>query len=69
MEKPDKGELDGSCNRTACQKPGAKWFNHSTRKYYCGDCADLINKANFSDAMRLYGHDLCTKAKESSNNV
>ena len=64
----DKGEKGGSCNRTACQKPaeedpdGIRWFNHSTRKYYCRACAwdlkeDRFNKA---DAQRIWGHNLCT---------
>jgi hypothetical protein len=34
-----KGQLNGLCNRTACQRPGATWFNTSTRAYYCEDCA------------------------------
>jgi hypothetical protein len=37
--KSDKGKLRGSCNRTACQRPGATWFNTSTRAYYCQPCA------------------------------
>jgi hypothetical protein len=37
--KPDKGKMNGSCNRTACQRPGANWFNTSTRVYYCEPCA------------------------------
>lgn len=34
------------CNRTACQKPGAAWWNTSTRAYYCADCAKAINEHN-----------------------
>jgi hypothetical protein len=45
-EKPDKGEKGGSCNRRVCQAPGAMWFNHYTNKYYCTECARLINRAN-----------------------
>lgn len=41
--KPDKGQKDGSCNRAACQKPGATWFNRGTYAYYCAHCASLIN--------------------------
>jgi len=26
-EKPDRGQLNGSCNRIACQKPDATYFN------------------------------------------
>jgi hypothetical protein len=44
--KLDKGLFGGSCNRRACQRPGATWFNHSTRAHYCEDCAQAINRAN-----------------------
>lgn len=60
----DKGEYDAECNRTACVSKNAKWFNHSTRKYYCRSCAEKINLYNRQDAYRLFGHDLCTFGKE-----
>lgn len=41
---PDKGKLNGRCNRTACQRPGATWFNTSTRAYYCAACARDITR-------------------------
>jgi len=48
---PDKGEKNGSCNRTACQMPLAGkpqfWMkNHSTggRLYYCGPCEVEFSK-------------------------
>ena len=56
---PDKGLKGGSCNMTACQGPGANWYNYSTQKYYCRRCAEDLNRANRMDAHRLYGHDLC----------
>ncbi|MCK5616379.1 hypothetical protein KAR91_81710, partial [Candidatus Pacearchaeota archaeon] len=31
-----------------------------TRKYYCESCAVDLNEYNRIDALRLYGHDLCT---------
>lgn len=55
-----KGEKNGLCNRTACQAPGATYYNHSTRKYYCEPCANEINRVNRADALRMFGHDLCT---------
>lgn len=56
-----KGEHGSTCNRSACQTElPAYFYNHSTRKYYCSTCADLINEANKDDAMRIFGHDLCT---------
>lgn len=58
--KSDKGEFGGSCNRFACQKPHAVWYNHSTRMYYCTMCARMINEANRTDAQRMFGHELCT---------
>lgn len=61
-----KGKKDGDCNRTQCQKPGATWFNHSTRKYYCVDCAYMLNKVNKDWAVDAYGHDLCTSDMDTS---
>ena len=60
-----KGELGGICNITSCTTGlKANFFNHSTRKYYCFTCAMRLNQDYFNkrDAMRLYGHDLCTPA-------
>lgn len=61
--KPDKGHHNGSCNRAACQKPGANWFNHSTRAYYCESCAEKINYwAEHDDHFSIKnGHKLCTR--------
>lgn len=42
--KKDKGLKGGSCNREACQEPGAWWHNEGNDKYYCRDCAHLINR-------------------------
>ena len=57
-----KGQFNGVCNRTACSNTGAVYYNLSTKKYYCPTCAELINKANKADTMRLFGvFDLCQK--------
>ncbi len=56
----DKGDKNGSCNRRVCQVPGAIWYNHSTRKYYCVECALMLNEHNHTDAIELWGHELCT---------
>jgi hypothetical protein len=55
-----KGDLNDECNRTVCHRSPANWYNHSTRKHYCHECALIINRENERDAMRLYGHALCT---------
>jgi len=53
--KPDKGKWNGSCNRSACQRPGATWFNTSTRAYYCEPCARDISRF----AKRADGFHIC----------
>lgn len=62
MNKPDKGHKGGSCNRTACQAPGAWWYHHDTHAFYCRHCARELNKMHAEDALRIYGHDLLTDA-------
>lgn len=48
-DNPDKGSHGGSCNRRACMRPkSALWFNSATKSYYCVDCAEMINEANYS---------------------
>jgi len=62
--KKVKGELNGLCNVSACKSANwVEYYNHSTRKHYCKSCANKINVANHVDAMRLYGHELCTKVE------
>jgi hypothetical protein len=51
-----KGVYGGLCNREACQKPGAVFYNSSTRAYYCPECAAKINYWSRRDD----GIDLCT---------
>jgi hypothetical protein len=58
-----KGVLNGLCNRTSCQEPGADWYNHATQTHYCGRCAAIINYHNHEDAQRLYGHALCIQVR------
>lgn len=61
--KTAKGEYDGDCNRTACDKKQAKWYNHSTRAYYCGKCAMQINTLN-PEFLRDNGYMLCVHHPE-----
>lgn len=64
-DKPDKGLKGGSCNVTACQRPGAHYFNKSTRKYYCAECAEEINwPGGRKDTMELYGVPLLCELEE-----
>jgi hypothetical protein len=56
QNKPDKGLKNGSCNITACQKPGATFKNRGNQKYYCSDCAREINwPGGRNDTFKLYG--------------
>jgi hypothetical protein len=58
----EKGEYNGKCNITRCNNERAVYYNHSTRKHYCPECANRLNNDPYNkrDALRLYGHDLCT---------
>jgi hypothetical protein len=47
----NKGIFGKNCNREACQKSGATWWNTSTRLWYCTECAYLINEANLDDCI------------------
>ena len=58
--KPEKGKESGICNRTACDNNNAVFYNHSTRMWYCPECAKMINQYNQIDAVRFFGHQLCT---------
>jgi hypothetical protein len=40
----NKGLLDGTCNRTACQRRGANWYSSAERAHYCEPCALKINR-------------------------
>lgn len=55
-----KGDYLGLCNRSACLRPKADWYNTGSRAYYCESCAGMINM----DGCRRYGHpDLCFKGR------
>ncbi len=59
-----KGTFNGRCNRTACQIPvNVNWYNYSTQKWYCPECAELINE-NCPEAHEVYGHDLLIEHEE-----
>lgn len=44
QDHPDKGQMNGHCNRQACQEPRAVFYNTGTDSYYCPHCAHLINE-------------------------
>ncbi len=57
-----KGKQDGNCNVTACQKPGATWWNTSTRAYYCPHCASEINRWSRHDE----GFEICFPSQSAA---
>lgn len=59
----EKGRLNGLCNRSACLRPGATWFNTSTRAYYCRPCAQDIT----SFAKRADGFHICFPTTGDAN--
>ena len=64
-----KGKKDGNCNVTACQQPGATWYNKSTQKYYCTKCADQINSCNMLESVKMYGTALCINHGETKTRI
>lgn len=64
-----KGMYGLVCARTGCENENATWYNHSTHWYYCDECAKKINDINRNDAIRLFGHDLCTKVSTQTTLV
>lgn len=41
---PRKGEYGGQCQRASCANLGADWYNKSSGKYYCDECARAFNE-------------------------
>jgi hypothetical protein len=62
-----KGEYLGLCNRQACLRPGANWYNKITQAHYCSSCAMLINDVCRDNRTELF----CSKVqnKEISNEI
>lgn len=65
--EPAKGEFGGECNRTCCNRRPATWWNFSTQRFYCDDCAYILNEDPFNkrDAQELYGHSLLKEASRA----
>jgi hypothetical protein len=62
----DKGQFNGSCNRTACQAPHAIWWNRGSHSHYCARCKTILDFANRHEAMQLFHGPLCVPAKSES---
>jgi hypothetical protein len=65
-DKDNKGELNGKCNITSCQKPNsATWYNHSTQSITVLHVQKRLNNDIFNKpaALDMFGHDLCTVVK------
>lgn len=63
---PDnKGVYNGRCNRSACLKPGANFYNWGSHAYYCASCARMlsVDPVNRMDALNTFGHELCTEGR------
>jgi hypothetical protein len=41
---PAKGAFGGECHRASCRHGGADWYNKSSGKYYCDECARAFNE-------------------------
>lgn len=49
-----KGDYDGICYRTACNRGRAIHFNTSTKKHYCPTCADQSRLRNGRSTRFVY---------------
>jgi hypothetical protein len=50
---PGKGEMNGTCNRGACNNRRAIHFNRVTCAWYCTPCARAINENKTWDNIPL----------------
>ena len=57
-----KGQLNGVCNRSACDRGPADHYNDQTRAYYCAPCARSINAWSRIDA----GREICHRDPEGA---
>jgi hypothetical protein len=63
----DKGQYLGLCNMSSCKTlEPATWYNHGSYAYYCTMCANRLNNDEYNkrDALRLFGHALCTQGEK-----
>jgi hypothetical protein len=56
-----KGAYNEYCYRSCCNNSGAIYRNKSNGKYYCSQCATLINEHSLKD----YGYEFCTQVEQT----
>ncbi len=66
MDSKIKGQFKALCNRTACDNFDAVYYNHSTKMYYCEECAHKINRVN-PESHQIFGHELCTVSTKTTS--
>lgn len=59
VENRTKGIHGHECNRTVCRNAPATYYNQSTKKYYCAECATKINNLNRLEAYESFKSELC----------
>lgn len=63
-----KGDYKEECYRKECSQGVATFYNKSTGKHYCEECARMINVHNISHSLRLYETPfLCTEVYSHSH--
>ncbi len=54
------GTFGGYCNRlSACSNTGATWYNRGSGAFYCGICAEVLNRANARYDQMSDGKPMC----------
>ena len=64
-----RGEYGGACFLSDCRsEQPATWLNHFSKRHYCPECAARLNrnKANQTNAMEMFGHELCTEVQNKN---
>lgn len=56
-----KGEYNGSCYSESCENEPAEFYHYAIHKFYCLDCAKILNQENRVNNRRLYRHDICLR--------
>lgn len=59
-----KGEFEKGCYKKSCIRMVSDWLNHKNGKYYCWECARMINIFN-PEFKEKHGFKQCEKVKQN----
>lgn len=65
----DKGQFAGHCNRRACKRPGAFFYNRGSMSHYCIHCALDLGLDSFNVKEQLFDTELLKILQEGLYDV